>query len=252
MRAVFLGILAGLLVTGSLLGGCEPTARVQLRAEEHYRFAQSYLASESYPLAEQEIRKALALQPDSAEYFGLLALIYQAQGQLAPAEEAYQKATQAAHVSPATLVNYSTLLLLRNREDEAITLAQKALQFPGYNKPALAYTNIGLAYLQKGLFQQAETHLKKALEYQANIPEVHHNLGLVYNRMRRFPEAIVAFQEAIRLRPSYIAAHHGLGQVFLGNGQKEKAREAFQNVIALAPNSPLAVDSQQQLQRIIP
>lgn len=252
MRRRCFRILLAVLMSVTSFAGCEPTARVQFRAAEHYRFAQSYLASESYPLAEQEIRKALALQADNAEYFGLLALIYQAQGQLAPAEEAYRSALQQTAVPPATLVNYSTLLLLRNREDEAIALAQKALQAPGYNKPALAYTNIGLAYLQKDLLPQAEAHFRKALEYQANLPEVYHNMGLMYDRMRRFPEAVQAFQEAIRLRPSYSAAHHGLGRVWLGSGQREKAREAFENVIALAPNSPLAIDSREQLKRMTP
>jgi Tfp pilus assembly protein PilF len=105
------------------------------------------------------------------------------------------------------LVNYSTVLLLRGRPDEAIAMAQRALQVPGYGQPARVYTNMGIAYLNKGALTQAAEHFRKALDYQANLPEVHHNLGIAYAGMGRRAEAIRAFSEAIRFRPSYIDAH---------------------------------------------
>jgi Tfp pilus assembly protein PilF len=57
---------------------------VRAQAEDHYRLAQSFLSNESYALAEQEIRKALALRADEAQYLECLALIHQAQVYQAP------------------------------------------------------------------------------------------------------------------------------------------------------------------------
>jgi Tfp pilus assembly protein PilF len=249
-------------VVAHLVGGCASSARVRVQANDHYRLAQSYLSSESYILAEQEIRKALTLRPDDARYLECLALIhqvqvYQAQGtlnltRLQLAEEAYRLALRQADAAPSVLVNYSTVLLLSGRPDEAIAMAQRALQVHGYNQPARAYTNMGIAYLNKGALTQAAEHFRKALDYQANLPEVHHNLGIAYVGLGRRAEAIRAFHEAIRFRPSYVDAHLGLGNVLLAEGRKDEARVAFERVIALTPGSDMAADLREQLKSLTP
>ena len=245
-----------------LVGGCASSARVRAQADDYYHLAQSYLSNASYVLAEQEIHKALALQPDDVRYLECLAWIHQAQVYQAPgtlnltrlrlAEEAYRTALRHADVPPSVLVNYSTVLLLSDRPDEAIAMAQRALQVPGYDQPARAYTNMGIAYLHKGAFGQAAEHFRKALDYQANLPEVHHNLGLAYTGLGRRAEAIQAFYEAIRFRPAYVDAYLGLGNVLLTEGRHEEARRVFERVIALAPGSNLAADLREQLKALTP
>ena len=249
-------------VVAQLVGGCASSARVRVQADDHYRLAQSYLSNASYILAEQEIRKALTLRPDEARYFECLAWIhqaqvYQAQGalnltRLRLAEEAYRMAMRQADAPPSVWVNYSTVLLLSGRPDEAIATAERALQVPGYDQPARAYTNMGVAYLNKGTLTQAAEHFRKALDYQANLPEVHHNLGIAYAGLGRRTEAIRAFREAIRFRPSYVEAHLGLGNVLLAEGRKDEAQVAFERVIALTPGSDIAVDLREQLRSLAP
>lgn len=249
-------------VVAHLVGGCASSARIRVQADDHYRLAQSYLSNESYVLAEQEIRKALTLQPDDARYLECLAWVHQAQVYQPPgtlnltrlqlAEEAYRLALRQADAPPSVLVNYSTALLLSGRPDEAIAMAQRALQVPGYDQPARAHTNIGIAYLNKGAFVQAAEHFRKALDYQANLPEGHHNLGLAYTGLGRRAEAIREFREAIRFRPAYVDAYLGLGNVLLEEGRKDEARLVFERVIALAPGSDIAADLREQLKSLTP
>jgi len=249
-------------VVAHILGGCAASARVRVQADDHYRLAQSFLSNESYTLAEQEIRKALALRADEARYLECLAWIHQAQvyqsqgglnrTRLQLAEEAYRMALRQADAPPSVMVNYSALLLQSGRPDEAIAMAQRALQVPGYDQPARAHTNMGIAYLHKGALAQAAEHFRKALDYQANLPEVHHNLGLTYAGLGRRGEAIREFREAIRFRPSYVDAYLGLGNVLLEEGRKDEARLAFERVIALAPGSDIAVDLREQLKSLTP
>lgn len=242
-----------LVVIGLQLGvlmGCGGTKQASIQAEDRYRLAQQYLGTQSYLLAEQEVRKALDLAPNNANYFELLALIYQAQGRIRLADEAYQAALKKNHVASSTLVNYSSLLLQRGRDEEAIALAQRALQNPGYARPALAHTNIGLAYLKKGNASRAGEHFRSALEYDPSLPEVHHNLGLSYERAGERVKAILSFRDAIRLRPAYTEAHASLGRLLMQDGRSDEARNAFERVIDLAPDSELAVASRRHLQRL--
>jgi len=131
-------------------------------------------------------------------------------------------------------------------------MAQRALQIPKYDQPVRAYTNIGIAYLNKRAFTQAAEHFRKALDYQANLPEVHHNLGLAYTGLGRRAEAIREFREAIRFRPAYVDAYLGLGNVLLEEGRKDEARLVFERVIALAPGSDIAADLREQLKSLTP
>lgn len=244
-------VVTGIISAWALLG-CVPAQEHRIQADNNYRLAQQYLGGESYLLAEQAIRKSLDMVPDNPRYFELLALIYQAQGRLKHADEAYRAALRQEDVPPSVLVNYSSLLLLQNRYDEAISTAQRALQHPRYDKPALAHTNIGLAYLKKGALSRAAEHLRTALEYQPTLPEAHHNLGLVHARLGEYSEAISSFREAIRTRPSYPEAYASLAQVLLEEGRRQEARDAFERVIDLAPDSAIAVASRRQLQRLTP
>ena len=271
MRFVLLALLMSILA-----GGCAASMQQsRLEAGEHYQLAQSYLANGSYPLAEQEIRKTIDLVSDDPRYYELLALIYQAQGRLQPAEDAYHLALQQKDVSPSVLVNYSTLLLLLDHLDQAIAVVQQALRNPHYDKPERAYTNLGLAYFKKGALHQAVEQFRIALTHQPALPEAYYNLGLAYIRLGDLERAIRALREAVRYRPSYVDAHSSLGKalleagrteeahlaleqvVSLGKallkaGRTEEARLAFERVVALAPNSDVAMTSRNQLKLLAP
>ena len=240
-----------LLAIAGLSLGCGTIAEQRAQADNYYQLAQTYLGAESYEAAEQAIRQALSLRPREPSYFELLALTYQVRNRFDLAEDAYRQALQHSNPSPSVLVNYSTLLLLRSRPEEALDLAQRALQNPGYDRPALAHVNMGLAYSQQGQFGPAVAQFRRALTYRS-LPEAHHNLGLAYDRMGRRDAAIQAFRDAIRLRPTYAAAHAGLGEALLTAGQMDEARQALERVIALQPNSPLAVASREKLDRLAP
>ncbi|MCZ6874483.1 MAG: tetratricopeptide repeat protein [bacterium] len=285
MRLVLL-----ILFMSILFGGCSATRQQsRYKANEHYHLAQAYLGNGAYHFAEQEIKKALDLVSDEARYYEFLALIHQAQGRLPLAEQAYRLALQQTDVPPSVLVNYSTLLLLLERTDQAIAIVQQVLRNPHYDKLELAYTNLGLAYLKKGAlrqkkgaprqaaeqFRQAVEQFRIALTYQPDLPEAHYNLGLAYMRLKDREKAILAFRKAARFRPSYVPAHFSLGEVLLETGRTDEAylalehvvslgkallkagrtdeaRLAFERVVGLAPDSDMAMTSRKQLKLLNP
>ncbi len=240
-----------LLAVAGVSLGCGTIAERRAQADNYYQLAQTYLGAESYDAAEQAIRQALSLRPREPSYFELLALTYQIRNRFDLAEDAYRQALQQSNPPPSVLVNYSTLLLLRGRPEEVLDLAQRALKNPGYDRPALAHVNMGLAYSQQGQFELAVAQFRRALTYRG-LPEAYHNLGLAYDRMGRPDAAIQAFRDAVRLRPTYAAAYAGLGDALLAAGQVDEARQALERVIALQPGSPLAAASREKLDRLAP
>ena len=244
-----LSAFALLLAVAGVSLGCGTIAEQRAQADNYYQLAQTYLGAESYDAAEQAIRQALSLRPREPSYFELLALTYQVRNRFDLAEDAYRQALQQNNPSPSVLVNYSTLLLLRGRPEEAFDLAQRALQNPGYDRPALAHVNMGLAYSQQGQFEPAVAQYRRALAYRS-LPEAYHNLGLAYDRMGRRDAAIEAFRDAVRLRPTYAAAYAGLGDALLANGQVDEARQALERVLALQPDSAIAKASREKLDRL--
>ena len=240
-----------LLLVAGVSQGCGAMAKQRAQADNYYELAQTYLGADSYDAAERAIRRALSLRPREPRYFELLALTYQVRSRFDLAEDAYRQALRQSKPPPSVLVNYSTLLLLRSRPDEALELARRALEDPGYEQPAFAHVNMGLAYSQQGRFAQAVVQFRRALNYRG-LPEAYHNLGLAYSHVGRHEPAVQAFRDAVRLRPTYAAAYAGLGEALLATGQVDEARQALQRVIALRPGSPLAVASRQQLDRLAP
>lgn len=240
-----------LLVAAGAALGCGTLSEQRAQAENYYQLAQTYLGAESYEAAEQAIRQALSLRPREPNYFELLALTYQVRNRFDLAEDAYRQALQHSNPSPSVLVNYSTLLLLRSRPEEALDLAQRALKNPGYDRPALAHLNMGLAYSQQGRLEPAAAQFRRALAYRS-LPEAYHNLGLAYSRMERLDAAIQAFRDAVRLRPTYAAAYAGLGDALLADGRVDEARQALERVLALQPDSTIAAASREKLDRLAP
>jgi tetratricopeptide (TPR) repeat protein len=73
-------------------------------------------------------------------------------------------------------------------------------------------------------FEEAKSHLRKALDLKPSFPEAHLQLGIIAQSERRFEEAVESLQRAIELNPSLAAAHYRLGLAYQRLGEKEKAR----------------------------
>jgi len=92
---------------------------------------------------------------------------------------------------------------------QAIDLLEKVIeQSPAVTAP---YIDLAIAYQAVGKPEQAEEHLKTALELFPGHPVACNEYGLLYRKTGRFVEARAMYEKAIERFPNYYPAHRNLG-----------------------------------------
>jgi Tfp pilus assembly protein PilF len=105
--------------------------------------------------------------------------------------------------------DHAVSMLNDEEYDQAIALLEKVIEkSPGVTAP---YINIAIAYRHIGKLEQAEEHLKTALQLVPDHPAVCNEYGLLYRKTGRFAEAREIYEKAITRFPDFYPAHRNLG-----------------------------------------
>jgi len=100
-------------------------------------------------------------------------------------------------------------LLEEQDYERAVDLLEKIIErAPGVTAP---YIDIAIAYQHLGKPDQAEEHLKTALELFPGHPVACNEYGLLYRKSGRFAEARAVYEKAIARFPDYYPVHRNLG-----------------------------------------
>jgi tetratricopeptide (TPR) repeat protein len=118
--------------------------------------------------------------------------------------------------------------MLQDKFDDALLTFQKVLVREPQN--ALARINVGYICLKKRIFGEAIEHLSRAIrlgnDKKATL-YAHFYLGLVYLERDMFEDAQTFFQKTIALGPNLIEAYYELGRAYWFNGQRDEALETW-------------------------
>ena len=160
-------------------------------------------------------------------------------GDYAGAEESLTKALQLAPGDPQaeSLLGWSQMLL--EKYDDALMQFQKVLMREPGN--TLARINVGYICLKKGIFGEAIEHLSKAIRLDNDRKATlyaHFYLGLVYLERDMFEDAQTFFQKSLVLGPNLIEAYYELGRAFWLNDQKAEAMQTWRDGYAANKFNP--------------
>jgi tetratricopeptide (TPR) repeat protein len=172
-------------------------------------------------------------------------------GDYTGAEESLTKALQLAPNDPQaeSLLGWSQMLL--EKYDDALMQFQKVLMREPGN--ALARINVGYICLKKGIFGEAIEHLSKAIRLDNDRKATlyaHFYLGLVYLERDMFEDAQTFFQKSLVLGPNLIEAYYELGRAFWFNGQKEEAMQTWRDGYAANKFNPWGKRCAEALQTV--
>ncbi len=160
-------------------------------------------------------------------------------GDYAGAEESLQRALQLAPDDPQAVSLLGWAQMLQEKYDDALMQFQKVLMREPGN--ALARINLGYICLKKRIFGEAIEHLSRAIRLNSDRKATlyaNFYLGLVYLERDMFEDAQTFFQKAIVLGPNLLEAYFELGRAYWFNGQREDALRTWRDGAAANKFNP--------------
>jgi serine/threonine protein kinase/TolB-like protein/Flp pilus assembly protein TadD len=226
-------------------------------ASVYTEISSSYLPpTEAMPKAKEAVQKALALDGSLAEAHVALAEVYWwGDWNFAAAEQELKQAVQLSPNDPMVRIEYANFLARLGRSDEAMALANKALQldsispFVNGNLGSILYftrqadrlieqahkmldmdhnssdghTWLGRAYMEKGLYDQAIPELQKSADPQSGDGMA--QLGYAYGMAGRKNEALKTLADLEALAARRYSSPVRIACVYAGLGDKDRAFE---------------------------
>lgn len=145
------------------------------------------MLQQQYDLAFTYIKAALTLEPEQAEIWNNLAVLYRKKELLAEAEQSYQYSLLLDPNNNNTLANLAVLYEKTDRIEQAKKLSQKVvsrrLKNPYY------FVMLGNEALELGLQQQALLEFDKALRLQPKTAEAHFGMAQSYLALGNYQQA---------------------------------------------------------------
>nr|WP_315488471.1 tetratricopeptide repeat protein [uncultured Rhodoferax sp.] len=196
------------------------------------------------------------------------AVYFHQQGQLAPAQQAYQQVLQiepnhahalhllgvlafqtSNHSIAVKLIgkaiakdpshaafhcNLGTVLLKQKQPYAAIASYERALDIKPDFADALGNRGVALAELQR--FEAAVESYDAAIAANPNYAEAFSNRGAALLKLKRTDDAIASWDAAISLRPDFAEAYCARGVALQEQGNPEEAMTSFQKALGANPN----------------
>ncbi len=177
MRKLFLVMVLTLTAcaTTSQQSGAESQTRH--RAKIHTELGSGYYAQGLLPVALDEFKEAVRIDPDYAPPYAGLGLVHASLNQDEEAQGNFKRALQLDPQSSDTHNNYGTFLCSRGRYDDSVKEFLTAIKNPLYQTPELAYLNAGTCAAKKKDYKNAEIYLNNALQLQPGLRQANYQLA---------------------------------------------------------------------------
>ncbi|MEB3281498.1 MAG: tetratricopeptide repeat protein [Lyngbya sp.] len=203
-----------------------------------------------YEMAEKHYKQFLQWQPNHAEAWHRLSILYY---EIEQYLESIQAILKSLEIDSSIAVRHYHLGLGLERLEkysEAITAYQTAIELD--ENLIYAYQNLGNLIKQQGSPTEAEAIYRKAIEINPNHWGSYLNLGNILLEKTRFEDAIAIYQTALNFNPEavevqenlYIAEaakdnpapiYYTLAQQYYQGGKYNEAIQFFQNYLELQP-----------------
>ena len=178
---------------------------------------------ESFPIREQAIERALAINGQSGEAYTSLGSLLQDRNENEKAELAYQRAIQ---LSPnyATAYHWYSLMLgdVPFRIDEQLQLLHRAAELDP--RSSIISNTLAGTYSDKGLYTLAEQQYLNLINMDPHFSAANGDLARLYfHGLGRFDLAIKYALEAIEMDPGNIWSYPVLFDTYTALGQLDRA-----------------------------
>ena len=152
----------------------------------HIDLAFRYIGSNNRELARKHLEKARELDARQSSIYTAYALIYEAEGEEALAEENFRQAIRYNPADTQAQFYYAVFLSSRNRPREARTQFIKVTENVDYANRALAFLSLGRTELQLGNAKDARAAFERALRLNQNFAPAYLELANIEHAAGNF------------------------------------------------------------------
>lgn len=197
--------------------------------EAYYYLSLAHLNLKNYVEAETSARAALRYDQDT-QYervsFGMaamenLGIALTKQGRFEEAEKSFR--SNLGHVR-LTYYNLGLMFFWMKRYSDALENFQRALELDPQNPE---YNNlVGDTYDEMGQYDEAEKHLRRAVEIEKSYAMGHCDLGVFLSKRRGLKkEALASFEVALKIQPENGQIYYGIACTYALSREEEPAME---------------------------
>jgi tetratricopeptide (TPR) repeat protein len=104
-------------------------------------------------------------------------------------------------------------------------------------KDAKSYIDRGIAYGEKGQYDQAISDYNKALEIDPRSAGAYYNRGLAYAKEGKYGQAISDFTDALKINPKDPYTYYNRGLAYVEKDQSDQAIDDFTKVLEIEPKA---------------
>ncbi len=239
-------------------------------AEEHVERAHELYEAGRWDEAEAELRRALSLHPDRAEWHFNLGLTLEAAGRNEDARRAFADALELEPVDPQVMLMLGVACvrcerleegirwLERSHEtapdradtfvhridayarlgmhDEAEQMFYSALQYDDENP--LAYAHVAESLMDRGDYARAVYCLKQAAQLDPLLPRLNARLAHAHSQRGSHDLALELYLKELREHPGDMDTLLDCGCLLMDMGRTGDAGEKFRRVIELESDNP--------------
>ncbi len=142
-------------------------------------------------------QQAIREQPDHADLYYRLGLLFRNRGRLKEAIESFQRAVEINPAYEKALVKLGLALQEAGQTDDAVAAFQRAIDVdPGQIH---AHYQLGLLFTEKHLFELAVEHFRKAQDSLFTHPDVQANIGLALQNVGLLDRAEASWRTTCEL-----------------------------------------------------
>lgn len=168
--------LGSVLVVSLLLASCggagsggfmgQSSEKTKKSAELQVQMAQEYLKKNDLETARDKLKRALELDPYSAQAHTMSGFLNETIKDMVLAELHYRRAVELLPKDGGMNNNFGSFLCRQGRYEEADVMFQRAIADPYYRTREAALTNAGVCAKDAGQIEQAELYLRQSLDFR--------------------------------------------------------------------------------------
>lgn len=248
--------LTALLLTSLLLAACggagsgsflgQSSEKTKKAAELQVQMAQEYLKKNDLETARDKLKRALELDPYSAQAHTMSGFLNETIKDMVLAELHYRRAVELLPKDGGMNNNFGSFLCRQGRFDEADVMFKRAIADPYYRTKEAALTNAGVCAKDAGQVELAEQYLRQSLDFRPDYAPALFPMAAVMHargdhmRARAF---VQRFEASHPVSPESLLLAMKIEQAL---GDTRSAEEYRRRLTSSFPRSPEAKSVEQE------